>query len=224
MNSDLMVTQERDVKDFKRVTLRDYGELIVSQGKKESLTIESEQQILDAVQTSVRGDTLDIRIGASWLDKLNFALSTSLTRIPIKYTLVVKNLQALDILGAARVQIDGVDSDRLAIVLGGAGEIIGRDLKAEQLDVDLRGAGRIDLAGQADEQWITISGAGNYHAPDLATKVTRVEVNGAGKATVAAKEELNLAIRGMGSVDYYGPGTVKRSISGLGSINHLGER
>jgi hypothetical protein len=224
MSSESMITQERDVKGFKRVTLRDYGELIVAQGEEESLMIESEQQILDAIQSSVRGDTLDIRIGASWLDKLNFALSTSFTRIPIKYTLVVKEMAALDILGAARVRIDGIGSERLAIVLGGAGEIIGRELKAEQLDVDLRGAGRVELSGQADEQWVTISGAGNYHAPDMATKNTRVEINGAGKATVAAKEELNLAIRGMGSVDYYGPGTVKRTVSGLGSINHLGER
>ncbi len=224
MSSTSMITQERDVQGFKRVTLRDYGELIVSKGEKESLTIESEQQILDAIQTSVRGDTLDIRIGASWLDKLTYALSTSFTRIPIKYTLVVKELAALDILGAARVQIAGIESERLAIVLGGAGEIIGRDLQAEQLDVDLRGAGRIELSGQANEQWVTISGAGNYHAPDMATMNTQAEINGAGKATVTAQEELNLAIRGMGSVDYYGPGTVKRTISGLGSINHLGER
>ncbi len=224
MSSTSMITQERDVQGFKRVTLRDYGELIVSKGEKESLTIESEQQILDAIQTSVRGDTLDIRIGASWLDKLTYALSTSFTRIPIKYTLVVKELAALDILGAARVQIAGIESERLAIVLGGAGEIIGRDLQAEQLDVDLRGAGRIELSGQVKEQWVTISGAGNYHAPDMATMNTQAEINGAGKATVTAQEELNLAIRGMGSVDYYGPGTVKRTISGLGSINHLGER
>jgi len=222
--SNELITETREVANFSRVTLRDYGELTVSQGKKESLTIESEQEILDAIQTVVRGDTLDIRIGASWLDKLNFALSTSFTRIPIKYTLVVKDLKALDILGAARVRIEGIETDRLEIVLGGAGEITGHDLQAEQLDVDLRGAGRIELAGQADEQWITISGAGNYHAPDMATKKARVDVNGAGKATVAAKEELNLAIRGLGSVDYYGPGTVKRTISGLGSINHLGER
>jgi hypothetical protein len=224
MSSESMITQERDVKGFKRVTLRDYGELIVSQGGEESLTIESEQQILDAIQTSVRGDTLDIRIGASWMDKLSFAISTSFTRIPIKYTLVVKDLAALEILGAARVMVNGVESDRLAILLGGAGEIIGRDLKTEQLDVDLRGAGRVELAGQANEQWVTLGGAGNYHAPDMATNNTRVEINGAGKATVAAKEELNLAVRGIGSVDYYGPRTVKRSISGLGSINHLGER
>lgn len=224
MSSESIITQERDVKDFKRVTLRDYGELIVSQGEKESLTIASEQQILDAIQTNVRGDTLDIRIGATWLDKLNFAISTSLTRIPIKYTLVVKELTALEILGAARVRIEGIESERLAIELGGAGEITGRDLKAEQLDVDLRGAGRIELSGQATEQWVTVGGAGNYHAPDMATTKTQVEINGAGKATVAAKDELNLAVRGMGSVDYYGPGTVKRTISGLGSINHLGER
>jgi hypothetical protein len=224
MSSEQMVTEKREVHGFNRVRLRDYGELIVSKGDEESLTIESEQEILDAIQTVVRGDTLDIFIGASWLDKLNFALSTSFTRIPIKYTLVVKALAALDILGAARVQIDGFESDRLAIVLGGAGEITGHDLQAGQLDVDLRGAGKIELAGSADDQWVTISGAGNYRAPDMSTKKTRVEVNGAGKATVAASEELNLAIRGVGSVDYYGPGTVKRSISGLGSINHLGER
>jgi len=224
MSSDTFESQVRPVQGFSRVTLRDYGELQLAQGETESLTVESEPQILQAIQTTVRGDTLDIRIGASWFDKLNYALSTSFTRIPIKYTLVVKELKALDILGAARVTLEGVQGERLALVLGGAGEVTGSDLKLDLLDVDLRGAGRIELAGRADEQWVTISGAGNYHAPDMATRSTRVEVNGAGRATVAAEGELNLAIRGMGSVDYYGPADVKRSISGLGSINHLGQR
>ena len=224
MSPDSFESQVRSVQGFSRVTLRDFGVLQLTQGETESLTVESAPQILQAIQTTVRGDTLDIRIGASWFDKLNYALSTSFSRIPIKYTLVVKELKSLDILGAARVTLDGVQGERLSLVLGGAGQVTGHGLQLELLDVDLRGAGLIELAGRADEQWVTISGAGNYNAPDMATRSSRVEVNGAGRATVAAESELNLAIRGMGSVDYYGPADVKRSISGLGSINHLGQR
>jgi len=44
------------------------------------------------------------------------------------------------------------------------------------------------------------------------------------EATVWAVEDLDVAIRGIGNVEYYGTPTVKKSVSGIGSVTSLGNR
>jgi hypothetical protein len=216
-----IASETRDVRDFERVVLRDYGELTVTQGDTESLTIEADGEVLESIHTEVKGGTLDIRIGAGWFDKLRHALETSFTRKPLRYALTVKTLEALDILGAARAKLDGVETERLTLVLGGAGEIRATSLTAEHLEVDIRGAGRVEVTGKVAAQSVTVEGAGLYDARNLASNRASIEIRGAGAATVSVEETLEVAIRGMGTVDYYGPPTVEKSIAGLGMVNHL---
>jgi hypothetical protein len=222
MSSDLMVTEMREVRDFQRVILRDYGDLVITQGSKEKLTIETSEDMLKLIQTDVRGDTLDIRIGASWIDKLGYALRSTLTREPLHYHLVVNSLTGLEILGAARVDVESLDVDQLSLVLGGAGSINLRSLNTQRLAVEIRGAGKIEASGEIVEQWVTIDGAGGYHAPRLGSMRAMVQINGVGKATLSVKESLAVAIHGLGSVDYYGPAEIQKNASGLGSVTHLG--
>jgi hypothetical protein len=134
----------------------------------------------------------------------------------------VKTLTGLEILGAARVNVSDLETDRLALTLGGAGDVKVELLAAEVLEVDLRGAGKIELTGQVAEQRVTIGGAGSYRAPKLESKKASVDLRGAGKATLRVVEDLDVAIHGFGSVEYYGPATIKKNVSGLGSVTHLG--
>ena len=222
MSTGEVVTETREVPGFDRVTLRDYGELVIMQGDEESLTIEAEGDVLADIETEVIGGRLDIRINASWLEKLSHAITAGLRQQWIKYNLTVKKLTDLEILGASRVRVSKLETDRLGLILGGAGDIKVESLTAENLDVDLRGAGRIGLTGRVTTQRIRIDGAGSYRAPQLGSKKARVDLRGAGKATVWVDEELEIAIHGIGSVEYYGPPTVKKNISGFGSVTHLG--
>ena len=41
-----MVTQKRDVRDFDRVRMQDWGELRFSQGTEEALAIEADEKVL----------------------------------------------------------------------------------------------------------------------------------------------------------------------------------
>ena len=221
MSKSGLVTQSRELRDFDRVVLRDYGDLAITQGEKESLTIEAERELLKRIRTEVRGGRLDIRIGASWLDKVGHALS-SLAGKTLKYTLCVKRLTRLSILGAARVSGSGIQADRLELELGGAGKIKIKSLAVEQLEVDLRGAGRIELTGQVKEQTVTLGGAGTYRARRLESKRATIDLRGAGQATVWAVEELDAAIHGLGTVEYYGSPRVRKNVSGLGKIGRVG--
>jgi len=222
MSTGNLVTESRDVSNFDQVVLREYGELVITQGEQESLTIEAGPDILSRIKTEVRHGRLVITIVGSWLDTLGHALTTSLTRQPIRYSLAVKQLSGLEVLGAARVKASNIETDRLALRLSGAGLIDIKSLTAESLEVDLPGMGKIDLTGQVAEQSIAITGAGNYSAPKLESKKARVDLRGVGKATVWAVEDLDANIRGLGSVEYYGTPTVSKNVSGLGSVTSLG--
>jgi hypothetical protein len=222
MSTGNRVTESREVSNFDRVFLRDYGELVITQGEQESLTIETHPDILPQIKTEVKNGELVIKIGGSWLDKLGHALSTSLTRQPIKYDLTVKKLTGLEIAGAVRVNASDIETDRLALKLGGAGQVNIGALSAEVLEVDLPGAGAINISGKVGKQRIAISGAGSYSAPKLESRRASVDLRGAGQATIWVVEDLDVAIRGLGSVEYYGTPTVKKSVSGLGTVTRLG--
>ena len=222
MSTGNLATESREVSNFDRVFLRDYGELVITQGEEESLTIETDRDILPQIKTEVREGKLIIKIGGSWMDKLGHALSTSLTRHAIKYDLTVKKLTGLEIAGAVSVKASSIDTDRLALKLSGAGQVNIEALSAEVLEVDMPGAGAIKVSGKVGEQRIAISGAGSYKASKLESARVSVNLTGAGQATVRAIENLDVAIRGIGSVEYYGSPTVKKSVSGIGSITSLG--
>ncbi len=222
MSTGNRVTESREISNFDRVALRDYGELVITQGGQESLTIEAHPDILPKIKTEVRAGKLVIKISGTWLDKLGDALSTGLIRLRIKYNLTVKKLTGLEIAGAASVKASDIETDRLALKLSGAGQVNIKALSAEVLEVDLPGACAINVSGKVGEQRIAMSGAGSYRAPKLESKRASVDLRGAGQATVWAVEDLDVVIRGLGSVEYYGTPTLKKSISGIGTITSLG--
>ena len=123
------------------------------------------------------------------------------------------------VVGSGRVRnearpVAGVD----AVQFVGAGTLAISQGSAEGLTVDLRGAARVTLGGQADTQRVAIAGAGTYQAGAFTTRETVVEINGAGTALVNASERLRAAINGVGTVEYLGDPTVERTINGLGTV------
>lgn len=216
-------TEARQIHDVRRVALRDYGDMIITQGPEESLSVEADAALSEKIVTEVQDGTLDVRIDAGWLGKIGHALS-DLSRSPITYRLTVPMLTGVHIHGAARVRIGPLETDSLSLVLGGAGQISVTGLAASHLQVDLRGAGAIEVAGRATSQDASLGGAGAYKAADLKSHRARVAVVGAGEATVWANEELDAAVRGIGSVRYYGPEAIRTRVTGLGNVVQLGAR
>jgi hypothetical protein len=194
--SGVLVTEQRDVSGFDRVSFEGFGTLIIVHGSEESLTIEAEDNILPKIETKVRGGTLEIGFDTnSWQDIIRPTKS-------ITYTLTVKTL-------------DG-------IALSGAGSIEAKDVDAERFDVELSGAGSIEVSGFAASQEINVSGAGSYDSAELQSEHIDVNISGAGNATVWATESLDVNISGVGNVSYYGDPQVRESVSGLGSLKALG--
>ena len=212
-----LVTENRQVSGFSTVTFAGLGELTITQGANEGLTIEAEDNIMPRITTNVSDGELTIGFESeNWQDMVRP------TR-PVKFDLKVRNLSQLDLQGLGNVTMNSLQADSITILVGGAGGIKINKLTAGDLTITMTGAGNVDLAGQVTSQTINLRGLGNYSGGDLDSQQTTVNLTGAGGAEVWTRSDLNVKISGAGSVSYYGSPTVSKDISGLGVLNSTGK-
>jgi hypothetical protein len=213
-----LTTEDFEVSDFSRINLDGAGQLIVTQGDTESLTIEAEDNVMDELTVKVEGNTLVLGFQRRPWNKQIVPTE------PIVYTLSVVNLTGLKINGAADFEMESLDTDDFVVEVNGAGRIEINDLQAESIQAAITGSATMEISGAAASQTLDIDGAGNYDAGDLQTSTTTVKFNGLGNATVWASESLDVTINGAGVLNYYGSPSISQEINGAGDINSLGEK
>ena len=67
-----------------------------------------------------------------------------------------------------------------------------------------------------------VTGPGEYQGGRLLSGHTQISIGSAGKATVWASESLDVAVQGIGCVDYYGYPRVRHHLSPMGRLAHAG--
>ena len=211
-----VITENRSVSNFKNITISGMGDMLITQGETESLTIEAEDNIVAIIKTEVKDDTLTIGFTQN-----NINLHPTQ---PIKYTLAVKALDNLRISGAGNINIPALKTDKFVLKISGAGNVKIDKLEATDLTMILSGAGNASVSGQVTSQTIELTGVGNYGGRELSSQTANVLLSGAGNATVWAQKNLEAKISGFGSVNYYGSPEVTRKISGAGNIKNLGSQ
>ena len=215
-----VVTEDVKVSNFDQIDFSTIGELTITQGDRESLTIEAESNVMSRIRTSVSGGTLYIEMKTGGFPWIGSVVPTK----PVRYDLMVKELNSLDLSGVGSVYAGAIDTDRLNLDLSGAGKIVIRSLTADILKVDHTGLGQSELSGQVRRQEVILTGAGDYDAADLESEKAEVALTGLGKATVWATETLDIELSGAGSVSYYGNPRVTQNVTGLGKVKSLGSR
>jgi predicted small secreted protein len=184
-----VTTETREVAAFTAIDVSGVGEVVITQGDVNSLTIETDDNLQAIVLGEVRDDTLYLGINANQ----GFSDATRVT-----FTVTVKQLTAITLSGAAMVSAS--------------------NLSGEQLAVDHSGAGTVTVAGTVAEQRVTLSGAGSYDSVALVSKRVTVDLSGLGSVVVNASERLDATISGAGSIAYIGSPELHEQVSGLGSI------
>lgn len=184
-----VTTETREVGAFTMIDVSGVGEVAITQGDADGLTVTTDDNLQAIVLGEVRDDTLYLGIKANQ----GFSDATRVT-----FTVTVKNLTAL--------------------TLSGAGTVSVRDLSGEQLAVDHSGAGKVSIAGTVTEQRVTLSGAGSYDGAALISERATVDLSGLGSVVVNASERLDATISGAGSIAYIGSPELHQQVSGVGSI------
>lgn len=207
------VTREnREVGGFNAVSLNGAGELTITQGEKESLVIEAEDNLLPLITSQVRNGVLVIGF-----DSERFGAAVHPTK-SIKFNLSVKELNSIVVAGAGLVRSEGLKSDRLTVTVDGAGLVRLNGVEATEVSTTMNGAGNVELAGNVVRQAASLNGLGSYQTHDLNSKNAQVTVSGAGGATLRADENLDVNINGAGSVTFYGNPRVTQNITGVGVV------
>lgn len=206
-------TETRAVSDFDAVDFAFIGDLVITQGNEESLTISGDDNIVPLIRTAVRNGVLHIDASAANIGR---------TIIPLRYELTVKELQGLSLSGLGNVEVGSLESSNFSLSLSGGGSLKIENLSAKNLLVNMSGLGNAHLGGEVDKQAVNVSGAVSYSARDLRSQAAAVQISGLGRAEVQAVETLDAAISGAGSIEYTGNPQVTQNISGLGTVSPLG--
>ncbi len=210
-----LVTETREVSGFDSIEVDGSGEVNITQGGGETPTVETDDNVMEHVETEVRGGTLHL----GFKPGINLIDATRLV-----FTVGVDDLNGINVSGSGDVEADLLATDRLEIDVSGSGDVQIGDLTADTLTVKISGSGDVDLAGEATRQDISISGSGRYRAGDLASESADIDISGSGNATVWSTEALDASISGSGVVNYYGRPAISSSQSGSGELNSLGEK
>lgn len=219
-----VVLEEREVSGFDEIKVTGAGRVFITQGDSESLTIETDDNLLEYIETRVRGKTLEI----GFTDDTIFSSSGGRRVLDptdgFIFQIGVKDLKAIILSGAARVEVNQLTIERFDINLSGAGDIRLDDLNADQLDVLISGAGCVEVGGEVDVQDVRLSGLGRYQTFDLESREAEVNLSGAGDAEVWVTDVLDVLLSGVGNVKYYGDPEITQNVTGVGQIQSMGEK
>jgi len=205
-------TEVRTVGTFTSISMGIHGDVYVSQGPTQKLTIEAEEGVLGLIETEVKNNELRIRFSQNWVK----------TKIPIRIWITNAEIEGLYLSGSGNIITETpIKTNEIELKLSGSGNINVKDLSCDEADAAISGSGNIDVAGSANELAIAISGSGNCNADKLQTSETDVKISGSGDCRVNATKELSVAVSGSGSVYYAGNPKIDASVSGSGKIREL---
>jgi hypothetical protein len=188
------------------------GTVEVRMGDAESVTIESDDNILPLIETVVEDGTLKIRPA-----RRNLQLDTR----NLKVVVTAKKLERISVGGSGSVDAEGLRGGRLSFDVGGSGSMNLRDIEGESVTVSMGGSGNLKATGSADKLKVSIGGSGKVSTGQLATREAVVSIGGSGQAVVWAKQALSVSVAGSGDVSYYGEPQVTKSVMGSGSVKRL---
>ena len=228
-------TEVREVSNFNEIILEGMGNVFITVGETEELSIQADDNLLPLLTAEVQNGAL----------KLGVVRGTNINPVePITYNVTIKELNGISLAGSGNiyseplqsndlkvtvagsgdVEVKGLSGTDLSINLPGSGNITINQIDVTSIDTSIYGSGDIKLNGKADNQSIDVYGSGKYIAGDLETANTNILIQGSSNLTVWVENKLDIRVNGSGDVSYYGRPTINQGGYGSGNVSSLGEK
>lgn len=208
-----IIKQEFVVKDFRAVAIAVPAKVELKQGDTEGVQVETDDNIQAMLDVVVEGNTLKIRT-----KEKNVYPKTRTFNVIVN----VKKIDDLALENSGKVSSAKIVASDFKIRVGGSGDIVINDLKADTLRATIGGSGSFTAAGSVPQISGSIGGSGELNMGRLAAKDVRISIGGSGGVETWATDNLNVSIGGSGSVNYYGDPRVTKNIGGSGNVNRKG--
>jgi Putative auto-transporter adhesin, head GIN domain len=180
-------SQKRDIAPFTSIQTEGAFTIEVVCQKDLSLEVEGDDNVLPLVTAEVRNNVLRLSNNGSY--------STS---EPVKFTIAVPNLEVLNVSGAGKIDIKGMNNENFAI--------------------DADGAPTINVSGNTKMVNIHTNGAGKVNTYNLNAARAVVNSNGATQVELDVNEQLDVTVNGPSSVTYKGDPVVNKNVNGPGKV------
>ena len=202
-----VVTEERQLPEFKTIKLKGIGRVVLTQSQTHSIAIQTDDNIMPLIETKVHADQLVISQG-------NYNLRPT----ALAFNVSVAHLKGIAISGSGEVIAKSrfVSEDFYAKISGSGDMALELDVK--DLQTDISGSGSMNLAGQTNRHEAKISGSGKINALEMPARNVSLKVSGSGDCKVNATETLDARISGAGDVTYTGHPRITSKISGSGKL------
>ena len=207
-----IVSENRSVGEFTQIQFSGAYQVIMKAGDRPHIEIETDENLQEYIEVDQHGK----RVILTTTDRIR-------SRERIKVYVTFTELNNIEIGGLATIESeDPIITDVLELEISGAGSV-DLEIEAEELDLRVSGASTLQLSGRVDEMSISMSGAGDLEAYDLVSNYCRIDLSGIGSAEIYVEEELEASISGVGGISYRGnPAKVRDNVSGLGKISDRG--
>ncbi len=205
-----IIKNAREVDKFDKIVLNGSGNIFLKQGNTQQVEVETDDNIMEFITTTVKGSTLII--------------SSSKPICPEKqnYYITVTDFEGVKIKGSGDLLGENtIKGDKMAFRVYGSGDVK-VDVETDYLNTEITGSGDIFLSGIAKQSKLEIMGSGDMKMDDLEINDANVVIKGSGDCKLRVVENLKVEIFGSGDVQYYGNPQLSTSVKGSGDIKNIG--
>lgn len=207
-----VVTEERTVKSFDGVSASAGIDVVITQGEKEFLEVEADENLLEYIITEVNGGKL----------KIHWKSGTSIRKYKkVLIHVTCKNLKSIKGSSGADIYSKGIIKTQELSISSSSAADINIVIEAGSIICKASSGSDIKLKGKTELLTASCSSGADIKAADLEADRVDAKASSGADITVTAVKEINASASSGGDVTYYGNPQVKnvRSSSG-GDINH----
>lgn len=197
------ITKEIPVQPFSELTAHGVFHLYLSQGDKESVKIEADDNLMDLFTVENKGSTLEISM------KKNVSIDSK-KKMSVYVTFKSLKSMHLSMVGGTSSEEQLKFSD-LKFTNQSVGTV-NLDMTMQNLNLENGSVGTLKLKGSADNAVIKSNSVGSIQAADFVVQKMDIDNSGVGSATVNAEKELKMSDSFLGKVNNKGNATVKRKV------------
>lgn len=189
--SHTVITQTRDVASFDAIKASAVFKVVFTQGEPQSLKIETDEEYMDNVITTVSGTTLDISIRGSIKNP---------SRMMVYIT--AKDLKSLNLSGASKFNsTNKIVTPQLSVDLSGVA-YAGLTAEVAKLNCNLSGVSKFEVHGTGDQLIADISGTSKLVSSSFEVKEAKVNASGVSNAYVNATKSVSADASGVSNIKY----------------------
>ena len=196
-----VVTKDVAIQPFDQLEASGIFSVVLTQGSKESLKIEAEDNLQPLFEVKNEGSKLVVD-----MKKDSHFNSTKKMTVYITF----KNLKSMDLKMVGNVSSSGnLNFGDLSLANKSVGSV-DLALSAQKLDINNKSVGNLKLSGKAENAVIRSNSVGAIKATDLLVQIMDIDNDGVGAAEVNAVKELKVKDSFLGKVKNAGSATAKR--------------